>query len=145
MATRSPRPPGRRPPARGSSNREQLGHRRAGRRFGRGHPGGSTAGGFDEQNLAVHLVELIPTKALPPPRWRHNARRVVKQVRVRPERFGDLRWSRLVGRPPAVAPVNLTPIAGLERHLHRRQGDARLPLREVREAVLERNREGRTA
>ncbi len=26
----------------------------------------------------------------------------------------------------ARAPVNLTPIAGLERHLHRRQGDARL-------------------
>ena len=45
----------------------------------------------------------------------------------------------------ARAPVNLTPIAGLERHLHRRQGDARLALRAVREAVLERNREGRTA
>ena len=30
--------------------------------------------------------------------------------------------------------VNLTPIAGLERHLHRRQGDARLALRAVREA-----------
>ena len=42
-------------------------------------------------------------------------------------------------------PVNLTPIAGLERHLHRRQGDARLALRAVREAVFERNREGRTA
>ena len=42
-------------------------------------------------------------------------------------------------------PVNLTPIAGLERHLHRLQGDARLALRAVREAVLERNREGRTA
>jgi len=41
--------------------------------------------------------------------------------------------------------VNLTPIAGLERHLHRCQGDARLALRTVREAVLERNREGRTA
>ena len=36
----------------------------------------------------------------------------------------------------ARAPVNLTPIAGLERHLHRLQ---------VREAVLERNCEGRTA
>ena len=36
-------------------------------------------------------------------------------------------------------------IAGLERHLHRLQGDARLALRAVREAVLERNREGRTA
>ena len=45
----------------------------------------------------------------------------------------------------ARAPVNLTPIAGLERHLHRRQGDAGLALRAVREAVLERNREGRTA
>ena len=41
-------------------------------------------------------------------------------------------------------PVNPTPIAGLERHLHRRQGDARLALRAVRKAVLERNREGRS-
>ena len=40
----------------------------------------------------------------------------------------------------ARAPVNLTPIAGLQRHLHRLQGDARLALRAVREAVLERNR-----
>ena len=45
----------------------------------------------------------------------------------------------------ARAPVNLTPIAGLERHLHRLQGDARLALRAVREAVLERNRERRTS
>ena len=45
----------------------------------------------------------------------------------------------------ARAPVNLTPIAGLERHLHRLQGDARLALRAVREAVLERNRQERTA
>ena len=45
----------------------------------------------------------------------------------------------------ARAPVNLTPIAGLERHLHRLQGEARLALRAVREAVLERNREGRPA
>ena len=45
----------------------------------------------------------------------------------------------------ARAPVNLTPIAGLERHLHWLQGDARLALRAVREAVLERNPEGRTA
>ena len=45
----------------------------------------------------------------------------------------------------ARAPVNLTPIAGLERHLHRLQRDARLAVRAVREAVLERNREGRTA
>ncbi|MCY4510437.1 MAG: hypothetical protein OXG35_26295 [Acidobacteria bacterium] len=41
--------------------------------------------------------------------------------------------------------MNLTPVAGLERHLHRLQGDARLALRAVREAVLESNREGRTA
>ena len=45
----------------------------------------------------------------------------------------------------ARAPVNLTQIAGLERHLHRRQGNARLALRAVREAVLELNRKGRTA
>ena len=45
----------------------------------------------------------------------------------------------------ARAPVNLTPIAGLERHLHHLQGDPRLALRAVREAVLQRNREGRTA
>ncbi len=38
------------------------------------------------------------------------------------------------------APVNLTPIAGLERHLHHLQGDPRLALRAVREAVLQRNR-----
>jgi len=49
------------------------------------------------------------------------------------------------GPKDARALVNLTPIAGLERHLHRCQGDARLALRTVREAVLERNREGRTA
>ena len=41
----------------------------------------------------------------------------------------------------ARAPVNLTPIAGLERHLHHLQGDSRLALRAVREAVLQRNRE----
>ncbi len=45
----------------------------------------------------------------------------------------------------ARAPVNLTPIAGLERRLHRLQGDARLALRAVREAVLEHNRGERTA
>ena len=44
----------------------------------------------------------------------------------------------------ARAPVNLTPIAGLERHLHHLQGDPRLALRAVREAVLQRNREGRS-
>ena len=36
----------------------------------------------------------------------------------------------------ARAPVNLTPIAGLERRLHHLQGDARLALRAVRESVL---------
>ena len=45
----------------------------------------------------------------------------------------------------ARAPVNLTPIAGLERRLHHLQGDARLALRAVREAVLQHNREGRAA
>ena len=40
------------------------------------------------------------------------------------------------------APVNLTPVAGLERHLHHLQGDRRLAGRAVREAVLELNREG---
>ena len=44
----------------------------------------------------------------------------------------------------ARAPVNLTPIAGLERHLHHLQGDPRLALRAVREAVLQRNRERRS-
>ena len=42
----------------------------------------------------------------------------------------------------ARAPVNLTPITGLERHLHHLQGDPRLALRAVREAVLQRNRGG---
>ncbi len=44
----------------------------------------------------------------------------------------------------ARGPVNLTPIAGLERHLHRLQGDARLALRAVREVVLERAQSRRT-
>ena len=44
----------------------------------------------------------------------------------------------------ARAPVNLTPIAGLERRLHHLQGDPRLALRAVREAVLQRNLEGWT-
>ena len=39
------------------------------------------------------------------------------------------------------APVNLTPIAGLERHLHHLQGDPHLALRAVREAVVQKNRE----
>ena len=45
----------------------------------------------------------------------------------------------------ARAPVNLTPIAGLERRLHHLQGDARLALRAVRESVLQYNRGGRAA
>ncbi|MCY4661724.1 MAG: hypothetical protein OXF93_18240 [Acidobacteria bacterium] len=45
----------------------------------------------------------------------------------------------------ARAPVNLSPIAGLERRLHHLQGDARLALRAVRESVLQHNREGRAA
>ena len=36
----------------------------------------------------------------------------------------------------ARAPVNLTPISGLERHLHRVQGNPQLALRAVREAVM---------
>lgn len=45
----------------------------------------------------------------------------------------------------ARAPVNLTPIAGLERRLRHLQGDPRLALRAVREAVLRLNREERAA
>ena len=37
------------------------------------------------------------------------------------------------------APVNMAPVAGLERHLHRLQGDPRLALRAVRAAVLQLN------
>jgi hypothetical protein len=40
------------------------------------------------------------------------------------------------------APVNLTPIAGLERQLRRRSGDARLALRAVRDAVMQLNSSG---
>jgi hypothetical protein len=40
------------------------------------------------------------------------------------------------------APVNLTPIAGLERQLRRRSGDARLALRAVRDAVTQLNSMG---
>ena len=42
------------------------------------------------------------------------------------------------------ARIDLTPIAGLERHLHHLQGDARLALRAVREAVLRRHGAGGT-
>ena len=46
----------------------------------------------------------------------------------------------------ARASVNLTPIAGLgKEHLHRRQGDARLALRAVREAVQPRRTHGMIA
>ncbi len=38
------------------------------------------------------------------------------------------------------APVNMAPVAGLERHLHHLQGDRRLALRAVRAAVMELNR-----
>ena len=41
------------------------------------------------------------------------------------------------------APVNLSPIAGLERTLRQRQGDPRLAIRAVREAALAANRAGR--
>ena len=41
----------------------------------------------------------------------------------------------------ARAPVNLTPVGGLERHLHHLQGDPRLALRAVREAVIQKNQE----
>jgi hypothetical protein len=40
------------------------------------------------------------------------------------------------------APVNLTPIAGLERHLHHLHGDSRLALRAARSAVLDLNERG---
>ena len=40
----------------------------------------------------------------------------------------------------ARAPVNMAPVAGLERHLHHLQGDPRLALRAVRAAVLGLNR-----
>lgn len=42
----------------------------------------------------------------------------------------------------ARAPVNLTPVGGLEHHLHHLHGDARLGLRAVRAAVLELNDQG---
>ncbi len=44
----------------------------------------------------------------------------------------------------ARAPVNLTPIAGLERRLHHLQGDSRLALRAVREAAMRGNSKGWT-
>lgn len=43
------------------------------------------------------------------------------------------------------APVNMGPVVGLERHLHRLQGDRRLALRAVRAAVMALNRESHVA
>ena len=45
----------------------------------------------------------------------------------------------------ARAPVNLTPVARLERHLHHLLGDSRLAIRAVREAVMQRNHEEEAA
>lgn len=45
----------------------------------------------------------------------------------------------------ARAPVNLTPVSGLERHLRRLQGNPRLALRAVREAVVALNTVGEVA
>ena len=45
----------------------------------------------------------------------------------------------------ARAPVNLTPVGQLERHLHHLLGDSRLALRAVREAVMQLNREEEAA
>ena len=45
------------------------------------------------------------------------------------------RFAPALHRDPR-APVNLLPIAGLERHLHRLQGDRRLAFRAVRESVI---------
>jgi len=43
------------------------------------------------------------------------------------------------------APVNMTPVAGLERHLHHLQGDRRLAVRAVRAAAMELNHMSRSA
>lgn len=51
------------------------------------------------------------------------------------------RFASRLHRDPR-APVNLTPVTGLERHLHRLQGDARLALRAVRESVTTLNEAG---
>ena len=45
----------------------------------------------------------------------------------------------------ARAPVNLAPVAGLERHLRHLLGDSRLALRAVRESVMEYNRDEEAA
>ena len=45
------------------------------------------------------------------------------------------RFASALHRDPR-APVNLAPVAGLERHLHRLQGDRRLAFRAVRESVM---------
>ena len=58
------------------------------------------------------------------------------------------RWLPAFASAPhrdARAPVNLAPVARLERHLHHLLGDPRLALRAVREAVMQQNREGEAA
>ena len=58
------------------------------------------------------------------------------------------RWLPAFASAPhrdARAPVNLAPVARLERHLHHLFGDPRLALRAVREAVMQRNREEEAA
>ncbi len=58
------------------------------------------------------------------------------------------RWLPAFASAPhrnARAPVNLTPVAALEEHLHHLLGDPRLALRAVREAVMQRNRDEEAA
>ena len=50
-------------------------------------------------------------------------------------------FASAVHRDPR-APVNLTPVGGLEHHLRHLHGDARLGLRAVRTAILQLNQEG---
>ena len=58
------------------------------------------------------------------------------------------RWLPAFASAPhrdARAPVNLAPVARLERHLHHLLGDSRLALRAVREAVMRHNRDEEAA
>ncbi|MCY3677344.1 MAG: hypothetical protein F4Z31_20570 [Gemmatimonadetes bacterium] len=58
------------------------------------------------------------------------------------------RWLPAFASAPhrnARAPVNLTPVAALEEHLHHMLGDSRLALRAVREAVMQHNRDEEAA
>ena len=97
------------------------------------------------------LLDLI----LFPPQNRSRSRpgpsagRRCSQCRQRVQGRHRLQTSDALGAAAVQSSVPASPrsplIAGLERHLHRLQGDARLALRAVREAVLERHREGRTA